>query len=310
MSKENELFQSLKERRMEIGKRKQSELEKRKSLNMQMVEATQYYGDLVKFVLEELKEAAYPNCTIKEPYDHSFSWSFWDENQYSFYDINKHKKTIIDDLKKAGYQTYKRWSVVDKENEWNEKVSVDIGLINPYTVGFICIRFGSDFGQKPKIGFSGLSREELTQVLLKIHSEEKIDNVNELRSLEETKSAKYDHHICLPLSVIKRTRIESSNLASIGYDSLKKVLEVEFNNGTVYQYFGVPQHIYVQLMKAESHGKYFYDAIRLQFPYKRIDYEPTQSYTSIKNDENHNDDSDDSDDIDYSYEYDDYDPDD
>lgn len=56
---------------------------------------------------------------------------------------------------------------------------------------------------------------------------------------------------------MERQCVSSSNIASIGYDSDSRVLEVEFLRGAVYQYYDVPQSIYDGLMAADSHGKYF-----------------------------------------------------
>ncbi|PKP14055.1 MAG: KTSC domain-containing protein [Bacteroidetes bacterium HGW-Bacteroidetes-3] len=56
---------------------------------------------------------------------------------------------------------------------------------------------------------------------------------------------------------MKRQSVESSNLASIGYDAANEILEVEFNHGGVYQYFDVPENVYEELMNADSHGQYF-----------------------------------------------------
>jgi len=56
---------------------------------------------------------------------------------------------------------------------------------------------------------------------------------------------------------MERQSVESSNLASIGYDAENEVLEIEFNNGGVYQYFDVPENVYEELMSASSHGQYF-----------------------------------------------------
>jgi len=56
---------------------------------------------------------------------------------------------------------------------------------------------------------------------------------------------------------MNRISVTSSNLRSVGYDLVSKTLEIEFNNGSVYQYFDVPKSIYDGLMNAESHGKYF-----------------------------------------------------
>ena len=56
---------------------------------------------------------------------------------------------------------------------------------------------------------------------------------------------------------MNRQSVESSNLASIGYDAENEILEVEFKHGGVYQYFDVPEKIYDELMNASSHGQYF-----------------------------------------------------
>ena len=57
--------------------------------------------------------------------------------------------------------------------------------------------------------------------------------------------------------MMNRVSVSSSNLASVGYDAQAKVLEIEFLNGSVYQYANVPERIYAELLSAPSHGKYF-----------------------------------------------------
>ena len=70
---------------------------------------------------------------------------------------------------------------------------------------------------------------------------------------------------------MKRTKVSSSNLASVGYNPVTKILEIEFLNGSVYQYYDVPQSVYDGLMKAESHGKFFYANIRQGgYSYRKI----------------------------------------
>lgn len=54
-----------------------------------------------------------------------------------------------------------------------------------------------------------------------------------------------------------RQYVASSNIASIGYDSVNMILEIEFLNGSIYQYYDVPQYLYEGLMNANSHGKFF-----------------------------------------------------
>lgn len=56
---------------------------------------------------------------------------------------------------------------------------------------------------------------------------------------------------------MNRQSVESSNLASVGYDAENEILEIEFNHGGVYQYFDVPKNVYEELMSASSHGQYF-----------------------------------------------------
>lgn len=56
---------------------------------------------------------------------------------------------------------------------------------------------------------------------------------------------------------MNRQSVESSNIASIGYDAENEILEIEFNQGGIYQYFDVPENVYEELMSASSHGQYF-----------------------------------------------------
>jgi len=56
---------------------------------------------------------------------------------------------------------------------------------------------------------------------------------------------------------MERTPVQSTNLASVGYDSANMILEIEFLKGGIYQYFNVPSHIHEGLMAAGSKGIYF-----------------------------------------------------
>lgn len=69
---------------------------------------------------------------------------------------------------------------------------------------------------------------------------------------------------------MKRQQVESSNLASVGYDAENEILEVEFNHGGVYQYFDVPENVYEELMNASSHGVYFSANIRNDYEYQKM----------------------------------------
>lgn len=70
---------------------------------------------------------------------------------------------------------------------------------------------------------------------------------------------------------MQRTSVSSSNIASIGYDAEQEILEVEFLNGSVYQYSGVPESLYSELMSADSHGSYLDTYIKKGgFSYNKI----------------------------------------
>ena len=69
---------------------------------------------------------------------------------------------------------------------------------------------------------------------------------------------------------MERQSVSSSNLASIGYDAENEILEVEFKHSGIYQYFGVPENIYDELMNADSHGVYFSANIRNNYEFEKI----------------------------------------
>jgi hypothetical protein len=69
---------------------------------------------------------------------------------------------------------------------------------------------------------------------------------------------------------MQRQWIESSVLASVGYDRFEHVLEVEFRRGGVYRYFEVPEAAVEELMTEGSHGQYFATRIRDRFRSRRI----------------------------------------
>lgn len=70
---------------------------------------------------------------------------------------------------------------------------------------------------------------------------------------------------------MQRVPVQSSNIASIGYDPAHYLLEIEFLDGAVYQYARVPSHIHQGLMDAESKGGFFARWIRDQYPTTRLD---------------------------------------
>ena len=69
---------------------------------------------------------------------------------------------------------------------------------------------------------------------------------------------------------MNRQPVDSSNLASVGYDEENEILEMEFNHGSIYQYNDVPKEEYDSLMNADSLGSYFYHNIRDDYEYVKL----------------------------------------
>ena len=69
---------------------------------------------------------------------------------------------------------------------------------------------------------------------------------------------------------MQRYSVASSNIASIGYDANTETLEVEFLNGSVYQYYNVPRNMYDQLIAEGSKGRFLNTYIKNAYPYSRI----------------------------------------
>jgi hypothetical protein len=67
---------------------------------------------------------------------------------------------------------------------------------------------------------------------------------------------------------MQRQGVKSSNLKSVGYDPTTQELEVEFQNGGIYTYVGVPHEIHKELMTDKSVGSYYARNIRSQYALK------------------------------------------
>ena len=69
---------------------------------------------------------------------------------------------------------------------------------------------------------------------------------------------------------MERRPVTSSSLASVGFDSDRQILEVEFRNAKIYQYFEVPESVFLKLLEAESKGRYFNLHVRDLYRYERL----------------------------------------
>ena len=71
---------------------------------------------------------------------------------------------------------------------------------------------------------------------------------------------------------MKREQVVSSNIESIGYNSEKEILEIEFKTGTIYHYPNVIKEVYGELMIAGSIGRYFNTEIRNNFEFVKGEF--------------------------------------
>jgi hypothetical protein len=69
---------------------------------------------------------------------------------------------------------------------------------------------------------------------------------------------------------MRRESVQSSAVASIGYDAATAVLELEFTSGDVYRYFAVPPSVHRGLREADSIGRFFQARIREVYPEQRV----------------------------------------
>jgi hypothetical protein len=68
---------------------------------------------------------------------------------------------------------------------------------------------------------------------------------------------------------VKRTPVSSSSIASVGYDAVTRILEVEFAHGHVYRYRDVPAAVARAFLSAPSLGAYLNANIRDVYRYTR-----------------------------------------
>lgn len=69
---------------------------------------------------------------------------------------------------------------------------------------------------------------------------------------------------------MEMTNVDSSNVEAVGYDEDSSTLQVEFKNGGTYQYFDVPENVFIGLRDAESVGRYLVSTIKGVYRYSKI----------------------------------------
>jgi hypothetical protein len=70
---------------------------------------------------------------------------------------------------------------------------------------------------------------------------------------------------------MKRSRVSSSAVASVGYDPRTWTLEVEFVSAEVYRYFDVDPAEVDALRRSKSKGRYINEQIKPRHPYIHVE---------------------------------------
>lgn len=64
--------------------------------------------------------------------------------------------------------------------------------------------------------------------------------------------------------------VSSSNIAAVGYDAESQTVHVQFLDGSLYAYKGVPEHEFENLRTAPSVGSYLNRNYKNIYPYQRV----------------------------------------
>ena len=69
---------------------------------------------------------------------------------------------------------------------------------------------------------------------------------------------------------IPRQPVNSSDIASIGYDASTQTLEIEFHATGLYRYFSVPKTVADEFRATPSPGKYFLQQIKGKYAWEKV----------------------------------------
>ena len=68
---------------------------------------------------------------------------------------------------------------------------------------------------------------------------------------------------------MERIGVSSSNVRSVGYDVESAILQVEFCSGWLYDYYDVPAEVALELVNADSVGRYHASYIKGRYRFRR-----------------------------------------
>ena len=81
-------------------------------------------------------------------------------------------------------------------------------------------------------------------------------------------------------SALTMIPVESTNIAAIGYAD--DMLHVQFKNGGLYTYAGVPRGTFNDFLAAKSAGSFFFNSIKGKFDHVKVPDKPKEEVKTDK----------------------------
>jgi hypothetical protein len=128
------------------------------------------------------------------------------------------------------------------------------------------------FPNDPEKAAEALERSKLINQAFELLKEyvPKIVSKNSSQNETHSKSTKSTEAPKRTRVEVQRFKVRSSNVVSVGYHKLLKILQVEYRGGTLYQYYNVPESVFIHLMKVESIGRFMNKNINFRYPYRAV----------------------------------------
>ncbi|MFN6538547.1 MAG: KTSC domain-containing protein [Nostoc sp. EkiNYC01] len=111
---------------------------------------------------------------------------------------------------------------------------------------------------------------EFLEIPAPIQAYEGLQELNEV--IAETTALPFEEE---PIAMLP---VSSTMAAAVGYDRDEQILQVEFQNGAVYQYLGVDEDTWEDLHASDSIGGFFNQEIKGRYECDRIDNSDYTNY--------------------------------
>jgi hypothetical protein len=152
------------------------------------------------------------------------------------------------------YSTQEVWIITADEDYYSEFNNQR--FLNPYLYNELKTK---SYISSPKIHLFKTLADGISDYSLK--RDMKIDTLPSIDELEVIRQEEV---------AITIATVDSSNISSIGYDESSSTLQVEFTNGTTYEYFDVPEILFEGLLDADSVGKFLAVNIKGSYRYSKM----------------------------------------